>query len=234
AGRVGGGAPRFGPGRFGPARARVRLSGCVRAMGSPASDASRCAPPALRQPPRSALDSESGGATRAHRDPLPPMTASAVSVLMTSYNREKYIAAAIRSVLAQTFRDFELIVVDDGSTDRSLEIARAFERRDSRIRVAANDRNLGDYPNRNRAAELASAPLMKYHDSDDLMYPHCLEVMVAMLSAQPTAGFGLSIGLAWSGGPCPMLLTPRLAYPRGDFGPGLFNARPSDAHFLTA
>src|SRR5262245_48130521 len=121
------------------------------------------------------------------------MSAPAVSVLMTSFNRERYIGASIKSVLAQTFRDFELIVVDDRSTDRTLEIARAFERKESRVRIVVNDRNLGQFANRNRAAELAAAPSMKYHDSDDLMYPHCLEVMVGMLATEPTAGFGLSI-----------------------------------------
>lgn len=161
------------------------------------------------------------------------MSVPAVSVLMTSFNREPYIAAAIKSVQAQTRRDFELVIVDDGSTDGTLEIARRFEREDDRIRVVVNERNLGDYPNRNRAAALARAPLMKYHDSDDLLYPHCLEVMVGMLGAEPRAGFGLSTGWAWSGGPCPMLLTPRMAYQREYFGPGLFSAGPSSAIFRT-
>src|SRR6185369_13268101 len=78
------------------------------------------------------------------------MAEPAVSVLMTAYNREKYVAAAIESVLAQRFTDFELIVVDDRSSDRTLEIAKEYEARDSRVRVFANERNLGDYPNRNR------------------------------------------------------------------------------------
>jgi glycosyltransferase involved in cell wall biosynthesis len=157
----------------------------------------------------------------------------AISVLMTSYNRERYIASAIKSVLQQTFRDFELLIVDDGSTDGTLDVARSFADSDARIRVVANERNLGQFPNRNRAAELARAPLMKYHDSDDLMYPHCLEVMVGMLTAEPRAGFGLSTGWSWSGGPCPMLLTPRMAYQREYFGPGVFGGGPSSAIFRT-
>ena len=119
------------------------------------------------------------------------MTTPLVSVLMTSFNRERYIADAIESVLAQTFTDFELVVVDDASSDRSVEIARAYERRDPRVRVVVNARNLGDYPNRNHAATLARGRLLKYHDSDDVMYAHCLDVMVSMLLSEPDAAFGL-------------------------------------------
>lgn len=157
----------------------------------------------------------------------------AVSVLMTAFNRERYVAPAIESVLAQTFCDFELIVVDDGSEDRTVDIARRYEA-DPRVRVVVNERNLGDYPNRNRAAALARGEFLKYHDSDDLMYPHCLETMVGMLRAAPGAGFGLSTRSSWPGGPCPMLLTPRMSYQREFLGSGLFMGGPSGALFRTA
>jgi len=154
-----------------------------------------------------------------------------VSVLMTAYNRAPYIASSIESVLAQTFTDFELLIVDDQSTDGTLAVARDYERRDSRIRVVVNDRNFGDYANRNQAAALARGSFLKYHDSDDLMYPHCLSVMVPMLQSEPRAGFGLSTGQLWPGGPCPMLLTPRMAYQREFFGEGLFMCGPACALF---
>ena len=75
-----------------------------------------------------------------------------VSVLMTSYNRQDYIAAAIESVLASSLENFELIIVDDRSSDDTLSIARKYEQRDARIKVYLNEKNLGDYPNRNKAA----------------------------------------------------------------------------------
>ncbi len=153
-----------------------------------------------------------------------------VSVLMTAFNRERYVAPAIESVLAQTFGDFELIVVDDGSEDGTVNIARGYEA-DPRVRVVVNERNLGDYPNRNRAAALARGEFLKYHDSDDLMYPHCLEIMVGMLRAAPGAGFGLSTRSSWPGGPCPMLLTPRMSYQREFLGSGLFQCGPASALF---
>jgi glycosyltransferase involved in cell wall biosynthesis len=154
-----------------------------------------------------------------------------VSVLMTAYNRAPYIGSSIESVLVQTFTDFELLIVDDCSTDGTLDVARDYQRRDSRIRVVANEGNLGQFGNRNRAASLARGSLLKYHDSDDLMYPHCLSVMVPMLLSEPRAAFGLSCGNAWAGGPCPMLLTPRMAYQREFFGGGLFMCGPAGALF---
>jgi glycosyltransferase involved in cell wall biosynthesis len=161
------------------------------------------------------------------------MTAPRVSVLLTSYNREAYIGSSIESVLTQTFGDFELLVTDDCSTDATVEIARSYERLDTRVRVVVNEKNLGQFGNRNRAAELARAPLLKYHDSDDLMYRHCLDVMVSMLMSEPRAGFGLSCGWNWPGGPCPMLLTPRQAFQREFFGAGLFMCGPPGAIFRT-
>jgi glycosyltransferase involved in cell wall biosynthesis len=154
-----------------------------------------------------------------------------VSVLMTAYNRAPYIASSIESVLSQTFGDFELLITDNCSTDGTFEIAKRYEALDTRIRVVQNERNLGQFGNRNRAAELARGSLLKYHDSDDLMYPHCLAVMVSMLLAEPRAGFGLSTGNHWPGGPCPMLLTPRMAYQREFLGEGLFHAGPGGSIF---
>lgn len=114
-----------------------------------------------------------------------------VSVLMTAYNREKYIAEAIESVLASTYTNFELIVVDDCSTDKTVEIAKNYEAKDERVKVYINEKNLGDYPNRNKAASLAKGVYLKYLDSDDLIYPNGLEVLVNMMEQFPDAGYGL-------------------------------------------
>jgi len=149
---------------------------------------------------------------------------------MTAYNRERYIRAAIESVLTQTFTDYELVVVDDGSQDRTLEIARSYTS-DRRVRIIANTKNLGQFPNRNYAAQLAQGEFLKYHDSDDLMYPYCLEIMVELLASEAHADFGLTRGNHWPGGPCPMLLTPRMCYQREFLGSGLFGCGPGGALF---
>jgi glycosyltransferase involved in cell wall biosynthesis len=161
------------------------------------------------------------------------MSGPLVSVLLTAYNREQYIGASIESVLAQTCGNFELIVVDDRSSDATLSIAREYERRDSRVRVHANERNLGDYGNRNLAASLARGEFLKFHDSDDIMYPHCLEVMVRYLSTTPSAAFALSAHRAWTGAPCPIVSTPYLSYQREFLGFGMFNQGPANALFRT-
>ena len=157
-----------------------------------------------------------------------------VSVVITSYNREDFLAESIQSVLQQTFGDFELIVCDDASIDLSAAIAEQFAEGDARVRVVRNPTNVGDYPNRNRAAEFVRGRYLKFHDSDDVMYPHCLQVMVSALEEHPTADFAMSGARAWPGGPCPMLLTPRLAYEREFLGTGLFQQGPASALFRTS
>lgn len=153
---------------------------------------------------------------------------------MTAYNREKYIAAAIESVIVQTFTDWELVIVDDCSCDRTVEIARRYEQSDHRIRVFVNEENLGDYPNRNHAASLAKGEFIKFHDSDDIMYPHCLAIMHRLLCDEPKAELALSGSHSWAGAPAPILLSPRQAYEREFLGPGdLFKWGPSCVLFRT-
>jgi glycosyltransferase involved in cell wall biosynthesis len=156
-----------------------------------------------------------------------------VSVVMTAYNREPYIGVAIESVLTQTFTDFELVVVDDQSTDGTVEVVQRYLG-DPRVRLVINDRNLGQFQNRNHAATLARGEFLKYHDSDDVMYPHCLQVMVEGLCAVPDAAFALSSSRGWPGGPCPMRSTPELSYAREFLGSGMFYGGPSTALFRTA
>lgn len=115
-----------------------------------------------------------------------------VSVLMTAFNREKFIGEAIESVLRSTYNNFELIIVDDCSVDKTLDIARNFERKDDRIFVYSNDRNLGDYANRNIAASYAKGKYLKYLDSDDLMSDDCLEIMVFGMEVNSECAFGVS------------------------------------------
>lgn len=116
-----------------------------------------------------------------------------LSVLMTSYNRERYIAEAIESVLASTFTDFELIVVDDGSTDATVSIARSYAAKDKRIVVYVNEQNLGDYRNRNKAASYARGEYMMYVDSDDRILADGFEQCIAAMNAFPEAGIGMQL-----------------------------------------
>ncbi len=134
-----------------------------------------------------------------------------VSVLMTAYNREQYIAEAIKSVLASTYKNFELIIVDDCSIDNTFNIVKNYAQKDTRINVFKNDKNIGDYPNRNKAASYAKGKYLKYLDSDDIIYSHGLGVMVDCMEAFPNAGYGLSANGGIKG-PYPICLSPRETY----------------------
>ncbi|WP_052323746.1 glycosyltransferase family 2 protein [Flavihumibacter sp. ZG627] len=149
-----------------------------------------------------------------------------VSVLMTAFNREKYIGTAIESVLNSTFNDFELIITDDQSTDNTLDICNDYAHKDKRLIVVRNETNLGDYPNRNKAASLASGKYLKYVDADDLIYPWGLELLVKMMEEHPTAGWGLCSLEQNNDAIFPILLTPAEAYRYHYFGTGLFNKAP--------
>lgn len=104
-----------------------------------------------------------------------------VSILMTVYNREEYIVEAIESVLANKYSNWELIITDDCSSDNSFEIANKYASKDQRIRLYKNEKNLGDYPNRNRAASYANGAYIVMVDSDDSMYPESLEKWVLFM-----------------------------------------------------
>ena len=114
-----------------------------------------------------------------------------VSVLMTAFNREKYIAEAIESVLASTYTNFELIIVDDGSTDNTVMIAKEYETKDKRISVHANEKNLGQFPNRNHAADFANGEYVMYVDSDDKIFPDGFERLVNVMNTNPESSFGM-------------------------------------------
>lgn len=118
-----------------------------------------------------------------------------VSVLMTAYNREKYISEAIKSVVDSTYSNWELIIVDDFSKDFTVEIAKEYEKNDSRITVFVNEKNLGDYPNRNRAASYAKGIYLMYVDSDDTILNDGIEKCVDLLEQYPQSGFGISYGI---------------------------------------
>lgn len=116
-----------------------------------------------------------------------------VSILTTCYNREKYLAECIESVTNSTFQDWEMIIVDDQSQDKSVRIAKTYASKDKRISVYVNDKNVGDYPNRNRAASYAKGKYLKYLDADDMLYKNTLEIMVENMEQFSEAALGFLI-----------------------------------------
>ncbi len=106
-----------------------------------------------------------------------------ISVCIPLYNKDGFVAETIRSVLAQTFTDFELVVLDNASTDRSAEIARSFA--DPRVTVVSNPATVGPIENFNLVVALSTAPLVKVLCADDLLHPTCLERQVAVMEQDP-------------------------------------------------
>ncbi len=154
-----------------------------------------------------------------------------VSVLMAAYNSEKYIGEAIESVMASSFTDFELIICDDLSTDKTAAIAYSWQQKDRRVKVYVNETNLGDYPNRNKAASYAIGKYLKYLDHDDIIYPWGLEAMVKCIEQYPEAGFGIiSYGLPQQS-KYPILVTPADGYRAYFFKGVLFGMGPTGAIF---
>lgn len=102
-----------------------------------------------------------------------------VSVVMSVFNREDYIKTSIDSLLNQTFRDFEIIIVDDCSTDSTVKIIESYT--DSRIRLIKNSENKGLTHNLNRAIELSNGEYIARMDDDDICFPDRLEKQVKFL-----------------------------------------------------
>jgi glycosyltransferase involved in cell wall biosynthesis len=110
---------------------------------------------------------------------------------MTSYNRQSYISEAIESVQNSSYKNLELIIVDDGSSDDTVTIAKRYTEKDPRIFVYVNKKNLGDYPNRNLAASYAKGKYIMYVDSDDMILKDGFQMCIEAMEAFPFANIGM-------------------------------------------
>ncbi|MGJ5629989.1 glycosyltransferase family 2 protein [Nostoc sp. CALU 1950] len=109
-----------------------------------------------------------------------------LSIGLPVYNGEKFIKAAIDSLLAQTFEDFELIISDNASTDKTEEICRAYAEQDKRICYYRNDKNIGCARNFNRVFKLSSGEYFKWAAYDDLHSPDFIKKCVEVLDQDPS------------------------------------------------
>jgi glycosyltransferase involved in cell wall biosynthesis len=109
-----------------------------------------------------------------------------VTVLTPVYNGTPYLRECIESVLAQTMTDFEFLIIDDASTDGSVDIVRSYD--DPRIRLVLNEQNMGQARTLNRGLELARAAIVARLDQDDVCLPERLAEQAAYLDAHPDVG----------------------------------------------
>jgi glycosyltransferase involved in cell wall biosynthesis len=110
-----------------------------------------------------------------------------VSVCIPAYNYAHFLPDAINSVLAQTFQDFELLIIDNCSTDNTREVITTYSSADSRVAYVCNETNIGPVGNLNRCLELATGEYIKILCADDLLLPTCLGRMVGSLDMYPGA-----------------------------------------------
>ena len=111
-----------------------------------------------------------------------------VSVLMCVYNRETYLQQAIDSILAQTFRDFEFVIVNDGSIDNSWQILNEYSEKDSRIVLIDNKKNIGLEKSLNKGLAATKGEYVARQDADDISLPNRLQLQVDYLENHPEIG----------------------------------------------
>lgn len=112
------------------------------------------------------------------------MNSPAVSVLMSVYNGQEFVREAIESILAQTFHDFEFLIIDDGSTDRTAEILSEFARRDKRVRIVSHS-NRGRATSLNIGIDLSAGKYIARMDADDVALPTRFQEQVEFLEQHP-------------------------------------------------
>lgn len=124
-----------------------------------------------------------------------------VSVILPTYNRADFIAEAIESVLSQTYPHFELIIIDDGSTDNSIPIIHQYAIKDNRIRAYSLKKNSGVSIARNTGLSVARGKYIAFMDSDDTAYPYWLKTAVNFMEKNPqaTTGFTNAQLYHWTG-----------------------------------
>lgn len=111
-----------------------------------------------------------------------------LSVLMPVFNSELFVADAIKSILNQTFSDFEFLILDDASTDKSVGIIKGFENKDPRIKVFQNEKNLGVVESRNKLINLSKGKYIAWIDSDDIAFENRFEEEIKFLEQHPEIG----------------------------------------------
>lgn len=104
-----------------------------------------------------------------------------ISVIMSVFNEEKYLEESIKSILNQTYKDFEFIIVDDASFDKSSEILKNWARKDPRVKIITNEKNIGLTKSLNKAIKIAQGKYIARQDADDISLPQRLKKQIEFL-----------------------------------------------------
>jgi glycosyltransferase involved in cell wall biosynthesis len=111
-----------------------------------------------------------------------------VSVLMPAYNAESFIKESIESILQQTYKDFEFVIVDDASTDSTWNIIQEYSNIDKRIKAFRNSKNLYIAENRNKCIKLSNSEFIIWQDADDISEPTRIEKLLSKIESDPDIG----------------------------------------------
>ena len=114
-----------------------------------------------------------------------------VSVIIPCYNMDKFVSETIKSVLQQTYPYWEMLLVDDASTDHTVDIIKQYSDADSRIRFAVKDKHSGIANSRNQAIQMAKGRFLAFLDADDLWHPDKLELQLKFMT-EKNIGFSYS------------------------------------------
>ena len=104
-----------------------------------------------------------------------------VSIITPCYNADKYIEATIKSVLSQTYKNWEMVIVEDASSDNSFDVISQYVEKDNRIKLIQNSSNIGAASSRNKAIEYASGKYIAFLDSDDIWFSDKLEKQIMLM-----------------------------------------------------
>ncbi|ABZ94447.1 Glycosyltransferase [Leptospira biflexa serovar Patoc strain 'Patoc 1 (Ames)'] len=104
-----------------------------------------------------------------------------VSVIMPAYNAASYLEESVNSLLSQSYKDWELLIIDDCSKDHTLDVAKNIAKKDKRIRVIPKEKNSGSADTRNQGIELASGEYIAFLDADDLWESNFLDKMIPFM-----------------------------------------------------
>ena len=104
-----------------------------------------------------------------------------ISIIMSTYNSEQYLSKSIESILNQTYKDFEFLILDDGSTDNTPEIVKNYSKKDKRIKFFKNDKNLGLTPSLNTLIQNSSGNVIARQDSDDISRENRIQSQIKFL-----------------------------------------------------
>lgn len=121
-----------------------------------------------------------------------PTSRPALSIVITNYNHHEFLAQALDALLVQSFTDFELIIIDDGSTDESPALLQQYAAKDSRIRLILHSENRGVIFRTNELVRLAKGPYIHQHAADDYRLPGFLQILMERLQADPSLGAAMT------------------------------------------